>query len=749
MAETFNPFHKWLGFKPNVKNPHHFQLLGVSTKLTDPAEIHKAVDAGVKRHLAVLAKVPPGKADVLVAKIKKRIAKARATLLDDSARVAYLEKLKSQIRVQQSGVSSSKIQRTVPGQLPASSPELRPPTSAAQVPPPTQMPSAPQASSSPIRPATPRVPDAPIVNIPTPDVPSFEPPPATPNIPSAIPMAVPLSQAPQGIAQPVAVPQPEQAFDEDGMPTKVKINKNAVRRRPRFKYAAPLAAGFLFLTTGIGGYLIYSNLDKILAMAGIDPDVPPAPGIVDTKKRDKPDDDSENDIPGINNSGNDSDDEVKPLPKIDLAGIPEIKVDEVMNHEATLAATGRKPRSKPPTNGDNMANVPPMRNKPATKVPIDPKPVPKQPSKNLKLDEGSMAKFRRHIHRARRSLFRRDKGVTLEELDESQAILNEAGSNLAYDFDPTQRPIAKLVAATEEVTNMIEGFWLQVISSCQTIPQGQEITIGNQRIAFIAATKEDFTIRKSGSNVTFKYHFCPPGLAVALASQGAIEDVPTWEKQLAAFYAVNQVLNVDYQTQVDKHMAIAEEAGHDGELIRHYADFDFDNFGKPESKIEMPSQKKVDEIAEVFRSESNYEKVRDLSPARAGELANLLFKIDSPNFEQHLVLLDEARRLSIRAGDAFMVEDAVIEMGIYADIDQPNLTCESFLELAKSKNLSRVQVRALLETSIPFLRSKESEMAKPKSIKSLFSRLVQVADKNDMSDSASRLAQLAREKMWD
>ena len=79
--------------------------------------------------------------------------------------------------------------------------------------------------------------------------------------------------------------------------------------------------------------------------------------------------------------------------------------------------------------------------------------------------------------------------------------MNEAGSDLAFDFVPEHEPIVKLVAATKEVTELIDGFWIQVIASCQTIPQGQEIEVGQQRIAFIAANKGDFTVRKSGTNV--------------------------------------------------------------------------------------------------------------------------------------------------------------------------------------------------------------------------------------------------------
>ena len=88
MAPKNNPFHNWLGLDPENTNPHHFQLLHVSPKLVDPAEIKAAVEAGVARNLGLLAKVPPGKFDPLVAKLRKRISTAEKTLLDPKS-VSY------------------------------------------------------------------------------------------------------------------------------------------------------------------------------------------------------------------------------------------------------------------------------------------------------------------------------------------------------------------------------------------------------------------------------------------------------------------------------------------------------------------------------------------------------------------------------------------------------------------------------------------------------------------------------------
>ncbi|MFT7633966.1 MAG: hypothetical protein ACI87E_005025, partial [Mariniblastus sp.] len=107
MASEFNPFHAWLGIDSRIKSPHHFQLLDVSLKLKDPTEIQSAVDAGTKRCLLSLSKVPAGKHDELIAKIKQRIAIARKTLSTPQLRAVYVAKLKQKLKQQRTASSET------------------------------------------------------------------------------------------------------------------------------------------------------------------------------------------------------------------------------------------------------------------------------------------------------------------------------------------------------------------------------------------------------------------------------------------------------------------------------------------------------------------------------------------------------------------------------------------------------------------------------------------------------------------
>jgi uncharacterized membrane protein len=292
-----------------------------------------------------------------------------------------------------------------------------------------------------------------------------------------------------------------------------------------------------------------------------------------------------------------------------------------------------------------------------------------------------------------------------------------------------------------EILDLLEGFWRQVANSSQSIRGGQEIAVGEQIVGFLEATDEEVTVRNAGSNITYQYYFCPPGLAVELALKGAIPDIPEWSKQLAVFYAINQVDGVDHSDKIDELLDIAEEAGHDCDGIRHFAEFEFGKLGKPASKIELPDKNELDEAVAEFRAESSYENIRKLTQGMAGMYSEFLMQIDSPNFQQHVAFLEEARKLAIAGGEASKVEDAILEMDVYAKIDAADLLCESFIEIAKGK-LTELQARDLVERAIAFLKSNFGKSADARDRKTLATSLLKIANANQMLDVIRRLNQL-------
>ena len=44
MADSFDPYHKWLGISPKDQPPNHYRLLGVELFESDPDVIESAAD---------------------------------------------------------------------------------------------------------------------------------------------------------------------------------------------------------------------------------------------------------------------------------------------------------------------------------------------------------------------------------------------------------------------------------------------------------------------------------------------------------------------------------------------------------------------------------------------------------------------------------------------------------------------------------------------------------------------------------
>lgn len=488
----------------------------------------------------------------------------------------------------------------------------------------------------------------------------------------------------------------------------------------------------MLASVGVGGFLISQNWDVLASLARIDGKMPAAPGIVDEDEPTIYDPATAKSIATIPDSRED-------LSELDPQEFPEVDVDEVMTHPIGLA-----------DDSDNVDGVPSIdtNTEPPTDTntsEVDPKMEvnenPKPDANVVTLDESQLARFRRHIERAQRSIYRREKSVAAKSLRLAEEVLEEVRESENDAFNPGQAPIVGMAADTKEILELVGGFWVQVVASSQEIPGGQEIEIGEQIIALIEADQEKFMVRNAGSNVTYHYHYCPPGLAMALAVQGSIPDVPTWSKQQAAFYAVDQLNGANHRIKIEAFLAIAEEANHDCSGIRRYCEFEFGTVGVPSEKIEIASRDELDEALADFRTENEYTDPKKLDPGVAGMLAEMLLQIESVNFEQHVAFLEEARKLAIRAGEVSKAEDAIVELDHFAEIDLANLMCDSLIDISKAK-LTQWQRRALIERGIPFLKSEYGGRAKRKSTLLLAKQLAKIAQLDGMTDAIRRLNQM-------
>ena len=91
MAESFDPFHKWLGIPPAEQPASHYRLLGVSEFESDPEVIEAAAD----QRMEFLHTVAHGNYAEESQQLLNLIASARLCLLNSEKKAAYDADLRS------------------------------------------------------------------------------------------------------------------------------------------------------------------------------------------------------------------------------------------------------------------------------------------------------------------------------------------------------------------------------------------------------------------------------------------------------------------------------------------------------------------------------------------------------------------------------------------------------------------------------------------------------------------------------
>jgi len=555
--------------------------------------------AGLCPYLELLAKVPAGKYDQLVAKLKARIATAEKTLLDPKLRVRYKQKLRNHITAKEIAQSSKANPELIAasGSAPATSEaSAAPSVREAELLAPVRKPKPPVAqphkggvtNGTTVNSAAP-LPAAPATNIPPVATPSSIP--QAQSVPAkAVPLAVPLAmplQDPQTAAPlaNAAVPNanaavptmpPAQAellppSDHPGTVDEPAFEKIIVQkvRKKQPKLVGPIVL-LLMLGAGAGGsFLIYQNFDELAKRGRNTADettnddtdgpekAPPAGKVEPGKPVSRSRNDSEL-MPkqvGVDAEGPAVDVNVGSLASQTVEPTEEMKLDPAgkatMKDDLPPVDVASKKALVEEMVGEGVSNE---------ETPIE---TMVSDTGRVAMDQSQLIRVRRDMDRAYRGLYRRELQEAKKSWQSANAVLGEAKQSEAAQFVPEQQAFTDRVVDFEKLMSPVDGFWEQVRKSADSIPGGQEIVIGSQRLGFVEAKPQSIIIRRSGASIEYQYSFCPPGLAVAIAEQEAVEDIPTWNIQKAAFYIVDQLSGLDHSRRINEFLEIAEEAGHD------------------------------------------------------------------------------------------------------------------------------------------------------------------------------------------
>lgn len=149
MAESFDPYYKWLGIPPQDQPPHHHRLLGLNLFESDP----DVIDAAANQRMAFLQSCAHGPHIALTQKLLNEVATARVCLLNPESRAAYDQELRQRLKAAGSAPTSPPAK---PKRSPAeTSKPARPAPAADEVPSGSFLPAEEPATFSASKAATP------------------------------------------------------------------------------------------------------------------------------------------------------------------------------------------------------------------------------------------------------------------------------------------------------------------------------------------------------------------------------------------------------------------------------------------------------------------------------------------------------------------------------------------------------------------------------------------------------------------
>lgn len=103
MADSFDPYHKWLGISPKDQPPHHYRLLALELFESDPDVIESAAD----QRMAHVRTFQAGQNSALSQQILNELSAAKLCLLNPQKKAEYDRQLRERLERQKAAAAAS------------------------------------------------------------------------------------------------------------------------------------------------------------------------------------------------------------------------------------------------------------------------------------------------------------------------------------------------------------------------------------------------------------------------------------------------------------------------------------------------------------------------------------------------------------------------------------------------------------------------------------------------------------------
>ncbi len=655
MAKKQNPYHLWLGLKPELSNPNLFQILGVDPRSKDNDAIKKKATAranALLRRLKV-AEVNSDAEKTLKKKMHAEIVLAHKTLVSTTKRQQYLKTLlvnKGKGKpAKQTTESPPRANATAAGQ---------PPQSLPAVPPLGRKQDAPSALKS-----------------------SPPPPMATAKkIPTAIPMAMPLTPPVDSVSPPAesksadditnfswqiedAAPAASSEPNFDRLESEPIIRVYPKKRRTSRSWLVPIVV-LILIVTGIGGLVTlltkYSNVFVLI------PELKDKLENVAQSKQGPSATDPPETYPSSNigRTASANDDENDPS-----AGSATLTVPDWPKHaieyngnevpDGRVLEGGTNPQLRPQTGGSNA--------KPINETSADQGSNDRSLHRDLdKLNAGrsnnlvtlsddQLTVLRLALHRSRDALGAQETRMARRFLNDAQKMADEFQARAPEQINSPQRGLIRAAREGAQIIDWVDEFWKQVKSAAVEMAGGQEIVLGDKTMGLVEGRDSAVVLRIAGRNETLRYRELTPMLAIAIGDMGSVKSIPRWNLAKSAYLGV---MADQYEGLLDTQTRFINQSMSDGfdlesATIARYSKPNWLELGLPKQKLEGISESQFDEMVTEIRRPLNYTDTEKVPVYSVDKIINQLVYTPCEDFTTRVARLWEAVALAKYGGRTF------------------------------------------------------------------------------------------------
>ncbi len=638
-----NPY-QWLGIDPKLTHPDYFQLLGIAPDSVEQADFAERIKSAVASKKELLRQVDGKKYEQVIIQLEARIEKAAAVLADPRLRTQYIAKQRS---------APSAHSQPTPHPDKPSTPSGRTNTRSSR--------SAPKLEDIPM--AIPVRPVEPSTDEETVRQSSDE---------SEFPSLKRFSST-----KPAQVEVAESPFIQAA-----RSHSSIGRRRNRSFLRLATAGFFLMAIAGLAcviAFFLNSNQSEVAENRNGMGDntipsailTPSAPEAKEPTGTDWPNLDHSEDA--IKNLQLDS------LPTLTLANDDDENL--LAEPDSFIQAEEYKPVESLESDSTESKQEWTRPGKKKYQQRLD--------ELQQELSQHEFAQVTKHLRLIRSSLTRRDYALAQLRLEHFDETIEQ------WD---TERPKAIELLRTWSETyrqflQYVTGFQKQYMASVSKLSPAQTFFVNEIEYAFVESSVLNLTLRSGGMNLTYDRRFLPVDLAVEIAKQGKIPDLPTYRFFEAAFRIAQPNGRVEFEQEIESLISQSVRDGHnDTDLMIYLLDEDLLN--NPTSQHTMTiNERHVNAIQEI-REKLGYDDLNSLAPDRAKQVYENLIQLETDDPVKLVAALQEAIEAAIRSLDAECVHEATHEMAMAARTNDYELKLESLSKVA-SRKLDPLQTMGL------------------------------------------------------